>query len=204
MIESDRPDATGRNLDYPWDAFDPDDYFRHNYLTLREDDQKILEIVRDFFATTLATAPLPPGARGIDVGTGANLYPALTMLPFCAGITLYEYSQANVSWLKEQHAQEWPSWGAAWCNFWKHLRAQTAYRSVAEPSGELSKRVEVIQGSIFELQDQDAAGHWDIGTMFFVAESITGQPNEFLSAVDHFFGVLKPDGTFGSGGSAGR
>lgn len=196
MIESEQSVVDGRNLDYPWDAFDAEDYFRHNYVTLRDDDRKIVEIVRDFFATTLTTTPLPAGARGIDVGTGANLYPALTMLPFCDRITLYEFSAANVNWLRKQRNDGWPSWHEAWDQFWMHLCKQPAYQSVAQPQHDLSNRAEIVQGSIFELQGQDPVARWDIGTMFFVAESITGQRREFLSAVDHFFAVLKPNAPF--------
>lgn len=196
MIESQASVAAGRNLDYAWDAFDAEDYFRHNYVTLRDDDREIVEIVRDFFATTLTTTPLPPGARGIDVGTGANLYPALTMLPFCDTITLFEFSATNVIWLKEQLAQGWPTWHEAWGKFWNHLGKQPAYGNFKEPRRQLSDRAEIVQGSILEIQDQDPADRWDIGTMFFVAESITGQRREFLSAVDHFFAVLKPNAPF--------
>jgi hypothetical protein len=196
MIESEASVAAGRNLDYAWDAFDPETYFRHNYVILRDDDRKIVELVRNFFAATLAASPLSPGARGIDVGTGANLYPALTMLPFCDRITLYEFSAANVDWLEHQRERGWPSWHEAWDQFWILLCKQPAYQGVAEPQSELAGRAEIVQGSIFELQGQDPADRWDIGTMFFVAESITGQRREFLKAVDHFFTILKPNAPF--------
>jgi hypothetical protein len=196
MIESQRSGVAGCNLDYPWDEFDPETYFRRNYNILRDDDRMIVELVRDFFSATLTATPLPPNARGIDVGTGANLYPALTMLPFCEEITLFEFSAANVEWLKSQREHDWPSWDEAWDQFWMLLCKQPTYQSVTEAARELAERTRIVQGSIFELQGQERAGRWDIGTMFFVAESITGQQAEFLSAVDHFFSVLAPNAPF--------
>ena len=81
-----RTEPAGYNADYPWDEFDPEDYFAHNYASLRDDDREILEIVRSYFADQLGDLPMH-SLRGIDVGTGANLYPALAMLPFCEEIT---------------------------------------------------------------------------------------------------------------------
>src|SRR6184192_2383524 len=85
------------NRDYPWDDFSPEEYFKYNYADMRDDDRQIVELVSDFFAKAFSNASLPSGARGIDVGTGSNLYPALTMLPFCESLTLYEYSASNVA-----------------------------------------------------------------------------------------------------------
>jgi hypothetical protein len=181
------------NRDYPWDEFNSVEYFKFNYVNLRDDDREIVEIVRDFMARKLAGAKLRAGARGIDVGTGANLYPALTMLPFCENITLYEHSEANVRWLREQSATGWPSWDEAWSEFWKLLCERDSYRVVAEPKARLAKQVEVVKGDVL---GHSAHEQFDIGTMFFVAESITAQPKEFLEAMDHFFSMLKPNAPF--------
>ncbi|MEU6745518.1 hypothetical protein ABZ914_04775 [Spirillospora sp. NPDC046719] len=51
----------------------------------------------DFFATVT----LPAGARGIDVGTGTDLYPALALLPLCEeGLTLWEQGNFKVACLR--------------------------------------------------------------------------------------------------------
>lgn len=194
MIE--QRSVAGCNRDYAWDDFNPVDYFKFNYVELRPDDRQIVEIVRDFFADTFSANPFRRRVHGIDVGTGANLYPALTMLPFCESVTLYEFSAANVTWLESQHAEGWPSWNEAWDQFWVHLRKRWAYRCLRRPRAKLSKRARIIQGDVFKLRDQDSRHGWDVGTMFFVAESITGQRKEFLDAVDRFFAVLKPDAPF--------
>lgn len=181
------------NRDYPWDEFSPEEYLKYNYADFREDDRQIVEIVSKFFIEAFAAAKLPHGARGIDVGTGANLYPALTMLPFCEEITLYEYSASNVAWLKAQHRQGWPSWNGAWDKFWEDMCADGAYASIEDPKNELSRRAKIIQGDVLDLPVHE---RWDVGTMFFVAESITGKRNEFREAMDHFFAMLKPGSPF--------
>src|SRR3954469_16072732 len=81
--------SRGQNVDFDWNGFDTAAYHAHNYLSLRDDDRQIIEQVGDHFAATLGDRR---GLRGIDVGTGPNLYPALTMLPFCAEVTLFEHA----------------------------------------------------------------------------------------------------------------
>lgn len=194
MTTTDQGSKTERgNHGYPWDKFNPDAYFKSNYVGFRDDDRQIVEIVRNFFVESFMASPLPAGARGIDVGTGANLYPALTMLPFCESITLYEYSAANVKWLTEQRAQGWPSWNEAWSKFWADLCGNHVYDNIHDPKDELSKRVKIVKGDVLDLAVQD---RWDVGTMFFVAESITDREDEFLHAVDHFLAMLKPAAPF--------
>lgn len=186
-------EAKGCNDDYPWDRFDPEAYFQRNYASLLRADRQIIKLVRDFFAKELAKPGMPPDPLGIDVGTGSNLYPALTMLPFCRRITLYEHSKSNVVWLNEQKDKDWPSWQEGWEKFWKLLSKNKAYRSFLQPRAELTARTDVRHGSIFELLDECG---YDVGTMFFVAESITGQQQEFLTAMENFLRVLKPDSPF--------
>lgn len=85
------------NSTAPWHEFDSVRYFSHNYSRPREDDVRIVELVRDFFATVA----LPAGARGLDVGTGTNLYPALALLPLCEeGLALWEQGNFKVACLR--------------------------------------------------------------------------------------------------------
>jgi len=195
MIARDQEGVGHGNRDYPWDDFNSVEYFKFNYVELRDDDREIVEIVRDFLARKLATTPLPAGARGIDVGTGANLYPALTMLPFCENIILYEHSEANVQWLLDQTENDVPSWDEAWSQFWDLLTEREPYRELPDPVKLLAdpNRVQVAKGDVLA---RSVLGEFDIGTMFFVAESITGERAEFLEAMDHFFSMLKPDALF--------
>lgn len=187
-----------RNGDYPWDEFDPEEYLRQNYADIREDDRSVLSFVRDFFADAFADDPIRAGRSGIDVGTGTNLYPTLAMLPFCDRLTLYEYSLANVDWLIRQRDDCWPTWAGIWGRFWLVLCERSAYAELAgDPKLELTKCAEVTEGSVFTL---GASGQqWDIGTMFFVAESITPRHSEFVAAIGNFLDALRPGAPFAIG-----
>jgi hypothetical protein len=187
------PRSVGQNDDFDWDDFDPDAYFAHNYRTLRDDDRRILTRVGDHFARAFSDRVLRVDARGIDVGTGPNLYPALTMLPFCGEVTLFEHSRHNIKWLEREKGDDWPSWAVAWHQFWAVLCEQGVYERFAEPRKALAERAQIQEGSVYQLNPAD---RYDIGTMFFVAESITAQESEFRSAMDHFLGALAPGAPF--------
>jgi hypothetical protein len=183
------------NADYPWHQFDPVAYLKQNYAEMRADDHLILEIIRDFFLAELGTSFTRSGYRGIDVGTGANIYPALAMLPFCDEITLYEYSKSNLDWLARQAGAEPPSCDPAWLEFWRVLCEHEVYDRIGgDPRAALNARVEVRDGSVFTLDP--VSGRWDLGTMFFVAESITSRHGEFTKAVHRFLDALRPGAPF--------
>jgi NNMT/PNMT/TEMT family len=184
-----------RNEEYPWHEFDPESYLANNYVAVRDDDQQTLKFVRDFFVRVFSSDPIRAGRRGIDVGTGSNLYPALAMLPFCDRVTLYEYSQSNIDWLTKQCIEGWPSWSQVWVNFWQLLSEHNTYAKFATfPHVELARCVDLIMGSVFDLGA--SIQRWDVGTMFFVAESITTQRSEFVDAVDNFLNALRPGAPF--------
>src|SRR5215204_3024556 len=79
------------NADCPWDLFDSCAYLERNYSRLHDLDRAIISRLGRYFAS-LAPAR---GWHGIDVGTGTNLYPALSMMPLTETITLWEHSAAN-------------------------------------------------------------------------------------------------------------
>lgn len=176
--------VTEFNSDFPWDDFDSSWYYDHNYKVLRDDDRQIVEVVRDFFAT------LDPSSHrhGIDVGSGTNIYPALTMLPLCDKITLCEYSTSNVSWLQ----REIRSYSSSWDGFWELLAKEPLYESVDSPRKMLAAKARVEPGSIFDLPESS----WDIGTMFFTAESISPALAEFKTALGSFIRSLRPGAPF--------
>ncbi|GAA2607655.1 SCO2525 family SAM-dependent methyltransferase [Dactylosporangium fulvum] len=181
------PTITGHehaNSAYPWDSFNPAQYVQDNYATLIEDDRQILQMVRDFFVTH---APAP-GAHGVDVGAGANLYPMMAMLPFCDSVTLFERSRSNLAWLQTQL----PNYDAIWDPFWAELatKEDSPYSGV-DPRVEAAK-VHVQPGDLFELERR----RWDLGTMFFVAESMSERPEEFAEALEKFVHALRPGAPF--------
>lgn len=177
------PRPSWSNSDVDWDTFDSREYREHNYRTLRDDDQQIIRIVRDFFAGSKISR-----AVGIDAGTGSNLYPALAMLPFCERIDLCELAASNVDWLR----RETLGYDAAWDPFWAEYAANRNYARVTNPRTRLAATARVQQVSVFDLP----ARTWDIGTMFFVACSISTDIEEFNLAVATFVGSLKPGAPF--------
>jgi hypothetical protein len=184
----------GGNADYPWDEFDSAEYFSHNYRALRHDDRQILEAIRDFFSKADRSASAARDASddrpvvGLDLGSGTNLYPALAMLPFCAELTLWEFSARNVEWLRREIRSYAPSWDM----FWERLALAPAYHDTADPRAVLTERARVRQGSVFDLP----TAAWDMGTMFFVAESCTTNPAEFTAATRRFVDALRPGAPF--------
>jgi N-dimethylarginine dimethylaminohydrolase len=176
--------SPGLNSHFPWDDFDSTWYFDHNYRVMRDDDRQITEFVRNFFATL----DLSNHRHGIDVGTGTNLYPALTMLPFCDEVTLYEYAASNVAWLRREIQSYSPSWDP----WWSLLIQEPRYMSVDCPREKLAEAARVERGCLFDLSES----RWDIGTMFFVAESISSQRSEFRTALGSFLRSLRPGAPF--------
>lgn len=177
--------APARNAQFPWDEFAAVDYCDHNYSQLRDDDREILEFVAGWFAQEMAKRP---GGDAVDVGAGPNLYPSLAMLPYCRTLTLREYSTSNVEFLRAQTA-ELPE---RWEPFWDVVSSGARHGDFAEARTLLAERVRVEQGSVFDLPPS----RWDLGTMFFVAESISQDPAEFESAVGQFVRALRPGSPF--------
>ena len=176
-----------KNSDFPWDEFDPIAYQKHNYEVLRADDRQILTRTRDFF-TVMDGRDGRDGKDGVDVGTGANLYPAMTMLPWCREISMIEHSAGNVAWLEEEVID----YSVLWDQYWEVLCDVPMYAKVAEPRQALAERSVVRKGSVFDLPRRT----WDVGTMFFVAESISSQRSEFEAAVGCFLDALRPGAPF--------
>lgn len=173
------------NADCPWDLFDSNWYLTRNYNILRDDDRAIIEHLATFFAAKAPTR----NWHGIDVGSGTNLYPALSMLPLVQSVTLWEHSAANVRWLEHgvrPYSQSWdPFWGAL-------CESAGIYRQIRRPRAVLPSLAKVEKASVFDLPE----AAWDIGTMFFVAESITGVRAEFELAMTTFIRSLKPGSPF--------
>ncbi|MET0491779.1 MAG: SCO2525 family SAM-dependent methyltransferase [Actinoplanes sp.] len=178
--------VNGRNADFDWDSFDSEAYFAHNYSELRPEDRRIIEIMAGHFNRI---RPRVRNAEAIDVGAGANLYPALAMLPFAGTVTLYERARSNVRWLEQERRSPQDSWS----RFWSAMsEGNAAYAEVVKPLAALEGQTRVEQGDIFRLP----AGRYDLGTMFFVAESITRTRSEFTRATKSFVDSLRPKAPF--------
>lgn len=186
--------APTRNSDYPWDEFDPFDYLAHNYSGMREDDAQILDLTHAWFAEHAAGgsatngAADEAGAHGIDVGCGPNLYPGLAMLPVCRSVTLVDYSHSNISWLRSHLT----NCGEIWRPYWELISPGDCRGGFEDARGWLAERGRIQHGSVFDLPPAT----WDLGTMFFVAESITADHAEFSDAVSRFLRALRPGAPF--------
>jgi hypothetical protein len=190
------------NVDAPWNTFSSHDYWRRNYCELQAEDREIIRRVSRFFIHACEG-----GLRvqqGIDVGSGTNLYPALLMLPWAEKILLTDFSASNVRWLRRDLEDDSAAW--TWQPFWRELQEEKGYSQVGEPRRQLQAAcvgehggAGVEQRSVFDLP----AAQWDLGTMFFVAESITEDREEFRAAVARFVGALKPGAPFAAAFMAG-
>jgi hypothetical protein len=183
-----------KNADVSWDAFDPEAYVDHNYRDLQQEDAEILHVIRDHFGEHFGKQGVGGPVCGIDVGAGANLYPALAMLPWCDEVTLFEHSPANVTYLRSQV----DSYAENWDQFWAALCKNEAYESFnsfgMDPREKFAKVVTVEPGDIFDLERYE--GRWSVGTMFFVAESTTTSHREFRLGVERFMRTLAPGAPF--------
>ncbi|MEU6287362.1 SCO2525 family SAM-dependent methyltransferase [Streptomyces sp. NPDC048232] len=178
-----------RNADARWSAFAPDSYIDINYRISGEADLEIVRLMRDHFSRSFAGTTARP-ARGVDVGAGPNLYPALAMLPWCEKITLLEYALPNIAYLERQTSGQ--GFEPVWDAFWDVLRKDAAYEDV-EPRSRFGEVVQVERANLFDL---DGWQRWGMGTMCFVAESMTECPAEFERGVRTFMNVLEAGAPF--------
>jgi len=174
------------NADIEWDRFDSEAYFDHNYGHLRNDDRTIIKIVGDFFVRATKGAMV---GDAIDVGAGTNLYPALTMLPYSSHVTLLERAHTNRLWL----LRELDGPRKSWLDFWyEAAHGRSPYDPISDPLDVLHQRAKAVRGNVFALEEE----RYDIGTMFFVAESITTRTSEFRRAVRQFVRSLRKGAPF--------
>ena len=195
-------DVRVRNAQAPWADFSSEEYYAHNYKTVQAEDQEIIRRVSLFFIEAFADRDRAEYA--IDVGSGSNLYPALLMLPWAERIRLTDYSPRNVSWLREEIADDRSPW--AWQPFWRELHGYPGYDQITEPRPLLKAAclgdcdlAGVRRQSVFELP----RAQWQLGTMFFVAESITEEFTEFREAIGRFLGALQAGAPFAAAFMAG-
>lgn len=182
--------TSARNAEFPWDEFNTSSYFEHNYRRIRGDDAEILELTQSWFASVLPDSAAARGraVHGVDVGCGPNLYPSLAMLPLCHTVTLLDYSAATMAWLAEHlgHCEE------LWRPYWELISPGGSRGRFDQARGWLAERGRLSHGSLFDLPRDS----WDVGTLFFVAESMTEDFAEFDAALAQFLSALRPGAPF--------
>ncbi|GGQ10572.1 hypothetical protein BKA00_005230 [Actinomadura coerulea] len=189
----------GSNSEFPWDNFDPETYHGNNYGKMLLPDRKILTRGASWFnrvALWRYSEGMGQFAHGVDVGPGSNLYPTLSMLAYCRKITLIEYGAANVEYLRKEIQYLSDSWRP----FWTVISRFVGGRDFEWARRTLRERVTVVQGDIFT--DLPVA-EFDIGTMHFVAESLTAKPQEVRYGVRNFTRSLRRQSPFAMANMAG-
>ncbi|ASW55355.1 SCO2525 family SAM-dependent methyltransferase [Plantactinospora sp. KBS50] len=171
------------NSEVAWDTFDPQSYVQKNYSALRDDDREILRRVRDFFADSDLR-----DARCVDVGSGANLYPVLPLLPFARRLDLCDLAPSNLDWL----ARQVECYDGIWDPYWQVCAERPSYAALADPRARLAAIGRVLRISVFDLPRHA----WNAGTMFFVACSISADRVEYERAIGRFLDALCPDSPF--------
>lgn len=179
-----------RNDAAAWSDFDADGYWKVNYASVLPEDKEIIRCASKFLIEACGTRLQV--RRAVDVGAGANLYPALLMLPWAEHIVFTEgpRSVSNIDWLDEKLTDTSGEW--AWQSFWDLVTDLPCYRTVEQPRRRLRAIHEIKRLSIFDLPGRT----WDLGSMFFVADGITTDEAEFESAVRRFLGALTPGAPF--------
>jgi len=176
------PSEQVRNADIDWGRFDPERYRLNNYEFVRAEDRRLTELA------ALSFKQLQPGALVLDVGTGSNLYPLLAALPRAAQLTAWEWGATNVEWLRATLAKPIEP---VWREFWGVIRAAYGEAGIDESLiGTLGAKTRVVQGSIFDLPERQ----WDASSMFFCAESITSDRQEFEAAMAAWCCAVKSGG----------
>jgi hypothetical protein len=174
------------NAQVDWATLDADVYAGEHYERLRDDDRDIIARTSTFFEEALSGLRAT-WRRAVDVGTGANLYPAFASLPFARKVELIERSPQSVRWLRRQQdhgfAKNWDAFIDAYGDrpgyrhYFKQHRSREAFR----------RKVVVREGSVFDLP----VARWHMGTMFFTACSLSASRDEFGAAVHGFTRSLK-------------
>jgi NNMT/PNMT/TEMT family len=177
-----------RNDAAAWSDFDADEYWNINYSTVLPEDAEIIHYASKFLIE--ACGPPAHSKSAVDVGAGANLYPALLMLPWAEHIVFTEYASPNINWLAENLADAPGEW--QWQPFWELVADLSGYRDVEQPRRRLAAVHEIRTVSIFDLPPHT----WELGSMFFVADGMTADEAEFELAVRSFLRALKPGSPF--------
>lgn len=198
-IGSNTQHAPRRNEEFQWSQFDPEAYFEHYYGDPHPDDGRVTACAAKALMQAL---PADEDIAVVDVGTGPNLIPFLSALPRAKSLTAWEYSQANLDWLRQELDR--PALRPQWEYFWREVRNVYGQSPAlpADPAAQLRAKAELQHGSIFDLPQ----ARWDAASMFFCAESITERMDEFEGACASFVRCVKPGGTLAAAflvGSAG-
>ena len=170
-----------RNADVRWDDFDTSGYVADNYESLHDLDRQIITELSPHYAA------LPPAAlaTALDVGTGPNLYPLMLAAAASRRLESVEPSAANRAYL-DRLCRRGPD--ACWLEFWRLCRELNP--ALPDDLGQVLRGVAVRRGDAFTLP----RARYELVSMFFVAESVTGVRQEFEEICRRFAAAAAPGG----------
>ena len=169
------------NGDVPWDDFDTAGYVADNYATLHDLDRRIITDLSPYYRA------LPPGSlrSSLDIGTGPNLYPLMLVAAASRRLESLERSAGNVAYLRRTCREGADPY---WIPFWQLCR-QLDPALPADLDGVLGG-LTIRHGDALEIP----LGRHDLVSMFFVAESVTGDRDEFEQLSRRFAAAAAPGG----------
>lgn len=154
-----------RNADVDWNGWPVADYLAEVYRELHPSDDAVIEHHSAFYRTLTRDSV----ARSVELGAGPNLYPLMVAASASRNIEVIEPSAANLAYLDRQLHDPDPSWLPFYerCRKLQPTLPATLLAALA--------RVTVRAGSAADLRPDT----YDLGSMHFVAESVTEDLDEF-------------------------
>lgn len=148
--------------DADWDTFDSEAYFQHNYSSLRAHNARYIEMLCE--ATQSWT---PESRRVLDIGTGSNLFPAISLLPFARSIECSDRSASNRAWLESEFRGD----GSRWLAYFDLCRSNL--RTEVAPFLSWSRLVAIVNVVERDIDCLQVDLRFDVVSAFFVLESST-------------------------------
>lgn len=162
-----------------WTKFGTSKYLSGNYSQVHDEDKQIIEICVKFLAKKKHVS------HAMEVGTGPNLYPAILFAPHVSKLDLIEYSENNLDYLYKNIGDT----GRDWHKYQVYMsKFDKEYKHDITKS--IKRKSNIKKGSVYKLP----ANKYDLISMFFCAESITGHYPTFARACHSFLRSAKKGG----------
>ena len=171
------------NASLPWDSFDTSDYLQHNYVRMRDDDQQIVGIdgpVLRYGRCAKRTRSRCRHRRKPLSGAG-----------HVAGV-FDDHARGEIGDEPGVARRRGAATVGDLGSVRQEVTANTTAAGALDPRTAMAARVRITPGDIYDLP----CDAWDLGTMLFVAESITDRWEEFALAIRAFVESLSVDAPF--------
>ncbi|MEU3401150.1 class I SAM-dependent methyltransferase [Streptomyces filamentosus] len=173
--------APRRNADADWDAWPVQDYLAENYRRLHPCD---VAVIRHHAAVYRL---LGPGSveRSVEFGAGPNLYPLMPAATACRRVDALEPGAAGHAYLRAQ-LRNGPD--PSWQPFYALCRRLDP--ALPRTLAAALRGVRAVRGDARAVR----RGAYGLGSMSFVAESVTEDREEFARVCREFIGCVRPGG----------